>query len=247
MKYDPEFSNWYDQQLLRGRLSNHPLFIGKGLPTRSEPAPWAAATGGFQSKDKVVVLSADLTYRADESGPLFQIKLNSLQLRLGHRLDRRFGADRFLEVTMPPPTAVDQQPPAVKCDPAASDKIIRWLCQETHYFLGRTWVPFFTRSTKKTVSVAMDPKDPYSRTTRDVFLEQVIFFATDGDNFRSPDTLGAFPSIEEVGNPQLRTKLSYTGLLQWAINVKSSAQQPVLKLFSRLSLSEFLVVPLGHC
>ena len=201
------------------------------MPARSDPHAWAAALNGFQGpRSQVVVLSAELVRvgRSGEDEPMFEPKLQPLSLRLGHRLDRRFGSDRFLEVIIPSPKGED------------AGKIVQWLCHGVHYFLGRAWVSFYTQSANKKTKVSNESllaND--SKQTRSLLQEKVNFFATDGNNFRP----GGLPPLEEASNPQCRTKLNYSGLLEWAVNLRVSAKQPVPKLFSRLALS-MLAIPL---
>lgn len=116
-------------------------------------------------------------------------------------------------------------------DPRKDEGVVKWLCHGVHYFLGRTWAPFFVSPTKKKVKEG--PID--SQKSREVHQHQMYFFATDGNHFRQ----GAlpFPPPEEAHDPQCRTKLSYSGLLEWAVSLRKSAKQPVPKLFSRMKLS----------
>lgn len=218
---------------MRSQLLTDPAFIGKGLPPAIDARAWEAAIDKFQTRDKAVALSAELVYHPEnDHGPLFDLHLEPLRLEIGHRLSRRFGADRFIEITMPSPTS-RQQPTQVKYDGHGSDKIIRWLTQNSHYFLGRSWVAFHTRSMKKKV------RDAKSGKIRNTYPERVWLFATDGIHFRIPPSPSySIPSVEEASTPGKRTKLSLEGLLRWAIALAQNTDQPVPKLFSRISLSK---------
>lgn len=199
------------------------------MPARCDALAWSAALNGFQGlRYHVVVLSAELVHvhHSDEDGPIFETKLKPLSLRLGHRLARRFGSDRFLEVVLPSPHSDYKD--------AEAGKIVQWLCHGMHYFLGRAWVAFFAQPANKKIKVAgefIQMND--TKKTRSLIQEKVHFFATDGNNFRP----GGLPPPEEAANPQCRTKLSYSDLLEWAVNLRGSAKQPIPKLFSRLALS----------
>lgn len=222
---------WLDQTKFRGQLANHPLFRGKGLPYACDSTAWKAAIDSFQSQDKAVTLSAELTFSSQETGPLFDFKLNPPKLELGHRLGRRFGADRFLEILVPSPSTRDI-PAIVKYDDRALQKIVAWITEKPHYILGRNWSSFFVRSAKKVVKDSQAPQK-----SRNVFLERVYFVAVDGVGFCSSAYPGFVPPQEEATNLATRTKMRRYDLLNWALAVECNADQPVTKLFSRLALS----------
>ncbi|PNP54039.1 hypothetical protein THARTR1_05246 [Trichoderma harzianum] len=207
--YKPNDS-WHDQNSMRDAISNHHLFHGKSLPPSSDPVAWHTALGDFQTKVKAVTLSADLVYNQDSTGPLYSLQLHPLKLELGHRLARRFGADRFLEITIPSLSgSAEEEPPSIlKKDPKSLEKIVDWLTKPDHYFLGRTWKPFFVRTVKG---------KKISGTTR-----------TDG-----------ISPLAEALETKARTKMKLSGLLKWAIGIDNerNSEQPVTKLFSRLALS----------
>lgn len=239
LTYDPkDAEEWHDQEKLRQKLSMHRLFQNKVLPERCDSTTWNAALRGFRHRDKVVVLSAELSYNSSEDGPLYKLGLKPMRLQLGHRLDRRFGPDRFIEITFPSPTqSGQQQPKRLKSWAGGSENIIRWLCDGVHALLGRQWKPFFTKPVKK-VKKTIAPKDSNERDTT-VFQEQVFFFATNGHSFRPPVSPGTLPSHEEAQSLECRTQMKLSDFLEWAINLRDSGDQPAMKLFSRISLSKF--------
>ncbi|WZH44240.1 RNA dependent RNA polymerase-domain-containing protein [Fusarium acuminatum] len=226
---------WRDQVKFRGQIVRHRLFVGQGLPPACDRVVWDAAFGSFTSQDRTIVLAAEFVVNTDDTGPLYRLKLQPPRLEFGHRLARRFGADRFMEVIMPSPTSRDA-PEIIKQDPQGSEKVIRWLTDKPHYFAGRHWASFYNRETKRT---AKDPQPPHKTIT--IMQERVYFFATDGNNFRLPED--QFPSQEEAKTPERRTKMRRSDLLTWAINVEGNASQPVPKLFSRLALSLSKTLP----
>ncbi|KAM0230708.1 hypothetical protein ACHAPO_008991 [Fusarium lateritium] len=228
LEYKPD-QTWHDQTHFRALIFRHRLFIGAGLPAPCDRAVWNAALESFASHDKHVILAAEFVVNTEDSGPLYRLKLQPPRLELGHRLARRFGADRFMEIIMPSPTSRDA-PDAIKNVNQGADKVIRWLNDNLHYFLGRFWSPFYNRGASKSVK---DPRPPHKSLT--IMQERVYFFATDGNNFRLPES--QFPSLEEAMSLGHRTKMRRSDLLKWAINVEANAQQPVPKLFSRLALS----------
>ncbi|GKT99639.1 unnamed protein product [Fusarium langsethiae] len=234
LEYKPD-QTWHDQTNFRALIFRHRLFIGAGLPQPCDRVVWNAAFESFALYDKNVVLAAEFIVNTEDSGPLYRLKLQPPRLELGHRLARRFGADRFMEIIMPSPTSRDA-PDVIRNDEQGVDKVIRWLNDNLHYFLGRSWSPFYNRGTSKSVK---DPRPPHKSLT--IMQERVYFFATDGNNFRLPES--QFPSLEEATSLGYRTKMRRSDLLNWAINVEGNALQPVPKLFSRLALSLSKTIP----
>ncbi|KAM0252534.1 hypothetical protein ACHAQJ_007666 [Trichoderma viride] len=219
---------WHSQSSLRDTISKHSLFSGKSLPQSNDSAAWKTAIGDFQPKAKTFTLSAELVYNQDSNRPLYSLRLHPLKLELGHRLARRFGADRFLEITLPP--ASDDKPKILKEDEGSLKKIVDWLTNSCHYFLGRSWKPFFVRRVKLKKT---------SGTNKSIFVDRVYLFACDGNNFRNPNTPDDIPPLQEALEIGSRTKLKLSGLLRWAIGIDNecNSKQPVTKLFSRLALS----------
>ncbi|KAL6867037.1 RNA dependent RNA polymerase domain-containing protein [Trichoderma novae-zelandiae] len=226
--YEPSGS-WHDQNSLRETISRHPLFHGKSLPPASDSVAWKTALGDFQTKVKAATLSAELVYNQD-GGPLYSLRLQPLGLEAGHRLARRFGADRFLEILIPSPSSSSDEDPKVLKDAKSIEKIVDWLTKSRHYFLGRSWKPFYVRSVKG---------KRISGTTRTTQQDRVYLFACDGNNFRSPSVADGIPPLEEALETRSRTKMKLSGLLRWAVGIddERNAQQPFTKLFSRLALS----------
>ncbi|UKZ88673.1 uncharacterized protein TrAFT101_004417 [Trichoderma asperellum] len=230
--YEPKSNDiWHNQRNLRDTISKHPLFHGKSLPQSSDSGAWQTALGDFQTNAKTVTLSAELAYNQDPSGPLYSLRLHPLKLELGHRLARRFGADRFLEMTIPPPSASsDDKPKILDEDKESLKKIVDWLTRSPHYFLGRCWRPFFVRTIKgKRASGANKGAPP----------ERLYFFAYNGDCFRDFDTPDGIPLLQEPLGIRSRRKMKLSDLLRWVINIDNerNSEQPVTKLFSRLALS----------
>lgn len=229
--YEPT-DKWHNQRNLRDTISKHQLFHDKSLPQSSDSAAWETALGTFQTKVKTVALSAELIYNQDPTGPLYNLRLHPLKLELGHRLARRFGADRFLEITFPPPSASsDDKPKILEYDKDSLKKIVDWLIRSCHYLLGRFWRPFFVRTVKgKKASGASKGAPP----------ERLYLFAYDGDKFRIPNTPDGIPLLKEALEIKNRKKMKLSDLLRWAINIDNqrNSEQPVTKLFSRLALSE---------
>jgi hypothetical protein len=225
---------WHSQSGLRDTISTHVLFHGKSLPQPSDSAAWKTALGDFQTKVKTVALSAELVYNQDSNGSLYSLRLQPLKLELGHRLARRFGADRFLEINIPSPSvSSDDEPKIFKEDEGSLKKIVDWLTKSRHYFLGRCWKPFYVRNVKG---------KKIAGSNKNIFAVRIYLFACNGDNFRNPKAPDDIPLLQEALDIGSRTKLKLSGLLRWAISIDNerNSEQPVTKLFSRLALSEFL-------
>lgn len=234
-------TEWNKQDALRSALFRHKLFQGKVLPERCREDAWNASMSTFQTRGLGVALTADLEFVAasKEYGPLFSLSLQPLKLEQCHRLSRRFGADRFLEVNFPSPTGKDV-PAVVRKEEGGHgpEKIIEWLTHSKHQFLRRQWAPFFTRDTKKKMAFQHRGRDTEFKM---IHLERICFFAEDGDGFsRCKGSDGDHvPLLEEASTITKRSRFKLKRLLKWAIGADKSKSQPALKLFSRIALSEF--------
>jgi len=95
MAYD---KSWENQNALRSVLYQRPEFRPHAFPEMSSDDAWAAALSSFHSRGRSVDLSAVLDFNMAPSGPLFILSMLPLKLDDSHRLSRRFGSDRFLEI-----------------------------------------------------------------------------------------------------------------------------------------------------
>lgn len=214
--------SWTDQTRLRAAVRDHPLLRGKALPEKSSEAAWKAALGDFVNAGQYVVLSASLETNRASNGPFFNVSLNPLKFESPHRLDRRFGSDRFLEISIPSASR--------SMGESSTDHIMEWLVKHSHHLLGLKWAPFFIRKADpkkraKDEGFGPEPKLEYQ--------ERVYLFAEGGTGFR-PRTKGEYPPKGEHADDH--TKLSRTGLLSWLLQPRQNAKQPYLKLFSRIAL-----------
>ncbi|KAI1467082.1 RNA dependent RNA polymerase-domain-containing protein [Daldinia caldariorum] len=225
IEYDP---SWTDQRTLWARLRALPVFQGKSFPEKTRPEAWKAALNDeFATRDQVVVLTASLTANPSKNGPPFLLKLNPLKLDLPHRLSRRFGSDRFLELVIPSLSSQDVR----RFGESAIESIQRWLIDGPHVLLGRVWTAFFLKEAlPKKISNENAP-GPQSKT---VHQERIYLFAEDGNDFRRPAT-GA--SCSPKGEPvDMHTRMSRGELIDWLLQVPNNQTQPVLKLFQRITL-----------
>ncbi|RYP52716.1 hypothetical protein DL768_002145 [Monosporascus sp. mg162] len=223
--------SWTDQTRLRSMLKRHPLLRDKNFPERTNTDTWNASLQDFTSNGQHVVLSASLETSSTTTGPFFKFSLNPLKFELPHRLDRRFGSDRFLEILVPSPSR--------NLSESSADYLIEWLVNHPHILLGRKWAPFFIRKA--------DPKkrtkdDGFGPEPKPEYVERVYLFAEDGNEFHQPRGEEYPPKGEPVGS---HSRLSRSGLLSWVLQPQKNGRQPYLKLFSRIALCR-TPIPVPH-
>lgn len=207
-------SQWTDQKVLRSVLGN--AFQGKPLPAASDPDAWAIATSGTSAKYQHIVFAASLEFAAmkSDSSCFLHLKLQPLKLDKPHRLGRKFGADRFLELLVPSPDSSNL--PSLMKNKPFYDELVNWLTQQPHVFCGRCYRPFYLKSggqrkPLKHLQVEFGP-DP-----KPVYTDRVYLFAEHGIDI---------------------AKMPVESMIGWALDLKGSMNdsQPVLKLFQRLAL-----------
>ncbi|KAH7359228.1 RNA-dependent RNA polymerase [Plectosphaerella cucumerina] len=228
MKYSEA---WLDQTELRKSLRLHPTFGGKTLPEKSSDEAWKASLSTFQeANSKVISLAVNLSWSTQNTGPLFDVSLQPLKLDQGHRLGRRFGADRFLDLNIPSPIDRKASPAAVRKIDGAPDVITRWVFNGKQFFAGRQWSAFYNRGWQK--------KERKSPSDDEVTLnfERVYCFAEDGNSF---DKARGVPSEKEATQLGRRNKMKLSEMLDWAFPLSDpkNAAQPALKLYSRIALN----------
>ncbi|KAI2612210.1 RNA dependent RNA polymerase-domain-containing protein [Hypoxylon fragiforme] len=224
-EYDP---SWTEQKTLWARLQALPAFQGKNFPEKSRPEAWTAALNDkFCTKEQAVVLTASLATNTSRNGPLFTLKLNPLKLDLPHRLSRRFGSDRFIELVIP---SIGSQ--ELKClGEPSMERIQQWLVNGSHRLLGRLWKSFFV---KPSLPKKISNENTLMPQTKTIYQERVYLFAEDGNDFRVSGTGSHWPPKgEPVG---MHTKLGREGLLDWLLQIPNNQKQSILKLFSRIAL-----------
>ena len=212
LSYDPQ---WKDQKVLRNALAE--AFQGKPLPAASDSEAWAMATNGATDKNQHVVFAASLEFASTKSDRPLRLRLQPLKLDKPHRLGRKYGADRFLELLVPSPDS-SNLPWFIK-DKPFYDELVNWLTKKPHAFCGRRYRPFYLknggqRKPLRQLHFGPDPKP--------VYTDRVYFFAEDG--------------IDISRNEQPLTPVE--SLISWALDLRGARNdsQPVLKLFQRLAL-----------
>jgi hypothetical protein len=227
LPYEPDLN---DQNRLWERLRRLKCFEGKSFPERSRPEAWSAAMSEhFRSTDQVVILAASLALNSSKDGPLFKLSLQPLKLDLPHRLDRRFGSDRFLEIVIPSTYSRE-----MKKYESGMDTIYNWLVSGVHVLAGRIWSSFYV---KQALPKKIHKDDTLKPEVVTILQERVYLFAEDGNDFRRAEaTQHVSPRLELSS---AHTKMKRKGLLDWLLQIQQipeNQKQPVCKLFSRIAL-----------
>ncbi|KAI0841638.1 RNA dependent RNA polymerase-domain-containing protein [Hypoxylon sp. FL0890] len=225
-EYDPSWTD--DQNIMWTTLQAQPIFRGKSFPEKSRPEAWTAALNDkFGTEGQVVILTASLTANTSKTGPLFILKLNPLKLDLPHRLSRRFGSDRFLELVIPSMGSQDVR----NFGESAIESIQRWLVYDCHVLLGRVWTSFFL---KPSLPKKITNENTLGPQTKTIHQERIYLFAEDGNDFNRLGTADHWsPKGEPVG---MHTKMRRDSLIDWLLQISNNQKQPLLKLFSRIAL-----------
>jgi hypothetical protein len=212
LTYDPQ---WKDQKVLRSALSE--AFRGKSLPPAADPDTWAMATSCTPGSNQHVVFVASLEFATTNASSPLRLRLQPLKLDKPHRLGRKYGADRFLELLVPSPDP-SNLPLSLK-DKSFYDDLLDWLTRKVHTFCGRRYRPFYLKSggrrtPPKHLLFGPDPKPTYT--------DRIFLFAESG--------------VDIARNEQPSTPVE--SMISWALDLKGGENdsQPVLKLFQRLAL-----------
>jgi hypothetical protein len=224
----PSSLSFRDYDKLWKFLKNLPQLEGKVLPERCSRDAWDAALGDFSRGSRAVYMTGSLRYNmTDESAPLFRFRLEALRLDASHRLGRRFGHDRFLEIDMPSLTGRKLPKILEVVGERGPEVVTKWLVDEHHHLLERLWKPFHIklkdRKDRKAASGRQPAGDPEP-------LHRLYFFATDGRDFRD----GIFVKLSHK-----HMKMPITALLDCIRPTEENDWQSYLKLFARTSLGKF--------
>lgn len=228
-----DFRTLHDYNALWKFLKSLPQLQEKPFPEKCSPKAWASSlknwtAGNFEG----VVMSASLKFTSSKTGPLFRVQLKPLTTDRTHRLGRRFGNDRFLEVTLP--NLTKSRPPGSTDDDLEMRRkeIIHWVTYQVHKFMGIEWRSFGLKDARSKKINNIELKKA-SDDAENQATHQVFFFAVDGIGFQTGPTP---PAIK--ADPEHHTKFTVEGLLRWLIpfRLENNQKQPYLKLFSRISL-----------
>jgi hypothetical protein len=240
MNYDPA---WRDFGSLRKALRVHDAFSAKAFPERPTQEAWEACFSNYSASGrKSVVFAASLrpSSSSEARSPL-KAELKTVTLDRSHRLARKFGADRFLEVSIP---SLQQGSVKIRNKEAMVPAITHWIVHEAHFLLGRQWRAFFVRGIGQRDNY-FDPIrfEPESRTT---YVDRFFFFAEGVHDIRSTPIIGnKKPSTVNSSNSAGAT-IPIERMLDWLLQVKRQGQQkqPYLKLFSRIALALSRTIPI---
>jgi hypothetical protein len=127
-----------DYEILWRFLKGLPALRGRPLPERCRTEVWAAALNGYRRRAHAVVFAGSLQF-TDTS---LRLQLAPLKLDRSHRLGRRWGHDRFLEITVPQLTGNHIPKSLANLQDRGQKVIYDWLVDSAHPLLGREWMPF---------------------------------------------------------------------------------------------------------
>lgn len=211
LTYNPQ---WKDQKALRSVLGE--AFRGHSLPPAADPDAWAAVSF-TQGNQQHIVFSASLEFATIKSSSPLRLRLQPLKLDKSHRLGRKYGPDRFLELLVPCPDS-SNLPSSLKDKPFYDD-LLDWLTRRPHSFCGRRYRPFYLkpggqRTPAKHLNFGPEPKP--------IYTDRIFFFAENGVDIARCE----------------RPSTPVESMISWALDLKegSNDSQPVLKLFQRLAL-----------
>ncbi|GAP89725.2 putative RNA-dependent RNA polymerase [Rosellinia necatrix] len=227
--------SWNDRDNLWNAFRGLDVFKDKSLPERSRVEAWnAAMSDHFSSIDQVVVLTASLTPNPSKHGLLFKLSLQPLKLDLPHRLDRRFGSDRFVEIVIPSLYTKEVKALSKGNESAVIDTVHNWLVEGSHFFLDRAWTSFYTKQATPKKIYKDDTLKPETVT---IMQERVYMFAEDGNDFLRTESTRAISPRSEPNHAH--TKMEREHLLEWLLQIRKNPKnqgQSLYKLFSRIAL-----------
>jgi hypothetical protein len=210
-------------------LKAHQTLQGKVFPERCGKDVWAASWGEYLCGTRGVVLSGSLRRSTDDSS-LIQFRLAPMELDRQHRLGRRLGNDRFLEIDMYEFQFTGKHIPTVIGEERRAT-VVEWLFNRNHFLFGRTWKPFFVKQLrlekqkKNRKRIGGLPEDG------EKYYYRVYFFAVDGPGFA--DCADRIPPLEAKN-----FKFDIPRLLDLIRPTHENETESFLKLFSRISLGD---------
>lgn len=228
--------SWQDYDTLWASLKATPSLRSHRFPAKSDPKAWRMCFEPH-SGDEAVIFTATMHPAKSRLRPFMGLELHPLKREQSSRLLRRFGSDRFLEVRIP---AVESW----RCD--ADDDVVataaRWLAEDRHEFLGRSWSAFYVRDRQLKVET---PGDGPAAETRSAFYDRVLFFAEEGIGLMGAGMRSSLPpgstsmGISQAFQPSM-VACSRRAMLDWLLNWKKNGSEKYLKLFHRVALGTLL-------
>ncbi|TGO86866.1 hypothetical protein BPOR_0271g00100 [Botrytis porri] len=222
----PYTKEWEQYDKLWNMLKALPVLQDKKFPERCGANVWDVAVKGYIRGFNGVVFTAALLENKKESGPLLSFQLKPMRLDLTHRLERRFGSDRFFEIAIPDLASRRKGSALAKVDPDAWDTLKSWLVNGDHQILGRTYKLYFVKcgERKKKSTLKSDSEEDSSALPYRAFL-----FATEGYGFvKGSRTRNPAPNVPVC--------MTVEELLNCIRPTSENDYQPYMKLFARTAL-----------
>lgn len=219
---DPLPLESYDSFVLA--VKEHPLFRGRAMARKCEAAVWNAAMQDCSQGLRAVIFSGIVSYTgtADPSLPYLRLQLEPMKFDASHRLGRRYGNDRFMELDFPAIHGHNvPKSPKVFVSPT---RIVSWLVNTKHELFGRFWKPFHIKPSDKRAKRWENRKDD-----KNDIAHKIYFFAVDGYGFQ--DNISFL-----MDSPPARAQMTVDEILEEARSVDLNKHQPYPKLFARTDL-----------
>lgn len=206
----------------------------KSMPTKSAIQDWTTLENRYldQKSNKAIYFKARLDWNDhpnDDPTPenLFKLQLNEIQLEQSCRLYRRFGADRFLVLSVPefssPPKRFRLQGDR---ETSLRKEIVDFLAGGPHFIAGRYWKVFYVE-TDKTKKSKREDKAKNLKTEVKSWLKVFMFAETGYD-------------IVPESRPRLcsgHEEVMSEAVAEWHMPVQANMKSTDLKLFSRWGIT----------
>lgn len=193
------------------------------LPSKTSTKAWTET----KARSSNVCLSAKLRFHARETANVFELQLLPLQLERSCRFFRRFGAHRFLKLSLP---SIERDIPSYLQGKEgeqgqARQSIQKWIAVPHKKFMGYEWTVFSvkarrdknkTKQETQNESWAMTSEEANETRGHDVFL-----FATRGHDLEA---------------------ISVSHLLDWFLPFELNLSSMACKAFARIELGKMLSV-----
>lgn len=177
-------------------------------------------------------LSGEIKYSDKAGGPLFNFELRPLKLDASYRLARKYGGDRIFTVSLPGLDLDDLPKYLRESSNMVRDKIVKWIVDQDHYFLGRRWRAFYVKLEARKSRDRRLPKTISEPKFR------IFMFAENGDDFRRKEVRGEIDTRRSF-----HTSVTVSDVIDWFMPAAQNRDKRCLQLFSRLALAVSSTVP----
>ena len=219
---DPFPKDLLDYEELWSHLQQCPALQNKRFPERCNKDVWNAAMADCSRGYRAVVFTGTLSYTSpDSTASLLQFRLEPMRFDDSHRLGRRFGHDRFLELDFPHLSGKNVPGIVKKLGKQGQWLLVTWLVDGVHQAFGRTWKPFHLKPKERRNRKREGRDDEFDTGHR------IHLFAVDGHGFES---------ISNPLNSSSREKISIERLLDMIRPTDINKNEKFLKLFARTDL-----------